>query len=268
MESLNRLNVLIQQKSNMMLVCKTVFRDISTTSCQYKKTPHTIGIKSWVRAAYRRKYIEQNMKDKIKSEEQILKEEQLKRTEPKIEFRTTSRKKEVKYYDENAMKGLQITPEVFFSRDKKTIICYHPPPKTYPQEYTKPAVGDPKFAIKKSLLETFKDRLTGEEIIEATNLREENPRLWNNNALAKLFKTDPDAIGLQVPLTESQYERAKAEKEIYENMSVMKKKRFRELQDWERLKYVRRNRDRNFVTWYRTIQTPKNSVKQRIPPRF
>ena len=32
------------------------------------------------------------------------------------------------------------------------------------------------------------------QIVEASNLREENPRLWNNDSLAKLFKTKPDAI--------------------------------------------------------------------------
>ena len=28
-------------------------------------------------------------------------------------------------------------PEVFMSKDQKTIICYHPPPKPYPEQYTK-----------------------------------------------------------------------------------------------------------------------------------
>ena len=32
------------------------------------------------------------------------------------------------------------------------------------------------------------------QTVEASNLREENPRLWNNDSLAKLFKTKPDAI--------------------------------------------------------------------------
>ena len=32
------------------------------------------------------------------------------------------------------------------------------------------------------------------QIVEASNLREENPRLWNNDSLAKIFKTKPDAI--------------------------------------------------------------------------
>ena len=63
---------------------------------------------SWVRAAYRRKYLEQNMKDKVKSDELIKKEEILKRTDPALEFRTTSRYKENFMYNEEAMEGLQV----------------------------------------------------------------------------------------------------------------------------------------------------------------
>ena len=63
---------------------------------------------SWVRAAYRRKYLEQNMKDKVKSDELTKKEEILKRTDPALEFRTSNRHKEHFIYNEQAMEGLQI----------------------------------------------------------------------------------------------------------------------------------------------------------------
>ena len=86
----------------------SVQRDLSTSPRYHKKTPHTVGVMSWVRAAYRRKYLEQNMKDKVKSDELIKKEEILKRTDPALEFRTTSRYKEHFMYNEQAMEGLQV----------------------------------------------------------------------------------------------------------------------------------------------------------------
>lgn len=48
------------------------------------------------------------MKDKVKSDELIKKEEILKRTDPALEFRTTSRYKENFMYNEQAMEGLQV----------------------------------------------------------------------------------------------------------------------------------------------------------------
>ena len=85
-----------------------VQRDLSTSPRFHKRTPHTVGVQSWVRAAYRRKYLEQNMKDNVKSDELIKKEERLKRTDPALEFQTTSRYKEHFMYDEQAMEGLLV----------------------------------------------------------------------------------------------------------------------------------------------------------------
>lgn len=63
-----------------------------SVSCNLsKRTPHTIGVMSWVRAGRRRKYLEQKMRETTKEEYQLLKEEQTLRMEPEIEFRTTSR---------------------------------------------------------------------------------------------------------------------------------------------------------------------------------
>lgn len=48
------------------------------------------------------------MKDNVKSDELIKKEERLKRTDPALEFQTTSRYKEHFMYDEQAMEGLLV----------------------------------------------------------------------------------------------------------------------------------------------------------------
>ena len=65
----------------------------STSSYVSKKTPHTIGVMSWVRANRRRKHLEKGMNERPKEDHQIIKESVLARTEPQLEFLTTSRTK-------------------------------------------------------------------------------------------------------------------------------------------------------------------------------
>jgi len=66
-------------------------KHFSITSKACKKTPHTIGVMSWVRSERRRKHLEKSMKEKPKKDHQMLKESVLARIEPEIEFFTTSR---------------------------------------------------------------------------------------------------------------------------------------------------------------------------------
>ena len=72
-------------------MCLLAIRLLSTGLPLNKKTPHTVGKMSWVRAAERRKYLEQKMKLGAKSDFQLQKEEILLRQEPQIEFLTTGR---------------------------------------------------------------------------------------------------------------------------------------------------------------------------------
>jgi len=243
------------------------FQKFSTTAAVNKKTPHTIGVMSWVRSAYRRKYLENKMKEDVKSELQVIKEHQLNRTEPRVEFQTTSRNKERFLYDENNIGNLLVKPTVFLSKDEKTLICYHPPPKNYPESFTKRAVGQHLFGLDREIVQSFKDQLSKEEINEAEILREENPRLWNTNSLSLLFKTKPGAIISLVPLTKAQFDRATAENEVFKSMSKMKRKQVQDLQQWERLKYIASTRGREYSVWFK-LASNKPSAKAYVPPKF
>jgi len=242
-----------------------ILRCLTTSAYLNKRTPHTVGTMSWVRAARRRKYLEQQMRDTEKNDHQILREEQLSRTVPEIEFRLPAYvKREI---DESTMKKLHFKPEVFLSHDRKTIICYHPPPRSYPFNYTKPAVGFDINAIDKKVLDTFRDSITDEEITEGVKLREENPRTWDDKNLSKLFKIKPSVIALNIPLTNEQKERVLAEKDLNESMSQMKRRKLRELQDWERVRYVRKTRGAEQANFFKSLGR-RGKPKTLVPPKF
>jgi len=261
-------NLKILQTCNDTLLGKNnlnVVRYLTTSALLHKRTPHTIGVMSWVRAARRRKYLEQQMRDKEKNDHQVMREEQLSRTVPEIEWRLPGYfKREI---DENTMKKLHIKPEVFLSHDKKTIICYHPPPKDYPFEYTKRSAGIDIHAIDKNILKTFRDTISEEEIAEGSQLKEENPHTWDDRNLSKLFKVKPRAIAKNIRLTADQLERLGAEKDLYQNMSVLKKRKLHALQQWERLRYVRETRGNEHVEFFRSVGT-KSKPKTLVPPKF
>jgi len=242
-----------------------VVRSITTNTVLYKRTPHTVRTMSWVRAARRRKHLEQKMKDTEKTEHEVLKEEQLARTSPEIEFRLPSYKP--RPIDDNVMNQLHIKPEVFLSRDRETIICYHPPPRDYPFSHTKHSKGISLFDIDPRIIETFKSRITNEEIMEGLKLRDNDAHLWDTNALAKLFRVKPDVVKANIPISKEQEEMVKAEKELFKSMSAMKRRQVRDLQRWERLKYIKETRGKKDAKQFDAIglQPAKPS---KIPPKF
>ena len=75
-----------------------------------------------------------------KPEQEVIREEILARQKPEVKFLTRARERT--RLDESVMEQLNVTPTVFLSQDKHTIVCYHPPGKNYPIEFTKPA-ADP-----------------------------------------------------------------------------------------------------------------------------
>lgn len=267
---------LLQPLQNLKLVPKcndtslllnnlNTIRYLTSSSILHKRTPHTIGVMSWVRAARRRKYLEQQMKDHEKPEHQLMREEQLARTEPEIEYRLASYvKREI---NEDQMKKLHIKPQVFMSGDKKTIVCYHPPPNDYPIEFTKKATGIDFYALDRNVLSTFRNEMTEEEIAEGSRLKEEDPRTWDDQNLAKLFKIKPRVLAKNIPLTKDQSERFEAEKDLYESMSVLKRKKLKELQNWERLRYVRESRGKEHAKFFESVGT-RAKPKTLVPPKF
>lgn len=246
-------------------VIKHVYRTLKTSAVPHKRTPATIGIMSWVRSANRRRYLEQKMKDIVKSESGLIKEEQLSQSEPKIEFLNSSRIHDK--LNEDTMHSHLIRPTVFLSKDRQTVICYHPPPKSYPEEFTKRAVGKSLFGMSEDLINTFKSSMTDDEIKEAKTLQTEDPRLWNSNALSKLFKVKPEVMSRLVPMSKHDFVRAEAEKEVYKAMSVMKRKQFRDLQHWQRQKYVRETRGQEFANWYKQLDIKPKS-RAYAPPKL
>jgi len=219
-----------------------VLRSITTNSVLYKHTPHTIGVMSWVRAKRRRKYLEQKMKDFEKTDEQIMSEEQLGRSVPEIEFRLPAR--ETRPINEHVMNQLSIKPEVFLSKDEKTIICYHPPQKDYPEHFTKPCVGVPTLVrgVNKKYDHRLQSHMTDEEIKEGLELQEKDPCLWSADHLANLFIVKPEVVKLNLPLSKEQKEVERAERELVEGLSNSKRQRYYYLQFWARLKYVKETR--------------------------
>ncbi|XP_002159157.2 uncharacterized protein LOC100198714 isoform X1 [Hydra vulgaris] len=239
-------------------------RLMSTSSPLNKKTPHTIGKKSWVRAAERRKYLEQKMKLESKSEFMLQKEEILARQEPQVEFLTTGRLND--NLDESIMHKLLVKPEVFLSKDRHTIICYHPPPHIYPQEYTK-SIGEHLFKSRSDLFDTFSYEITKEQISEADELRNSCPKTWNVKALACLFKVKPETIRKCIPLSKEQIEMIEAEKSVFDAMSLMKRRMHYDLQRLERIKYARKTRGEEFADWYSSVDNFK-MPRQPIPPKI
>lgn len=242
----------------------TISRNISTSSIHLKKTPHTIGVMSWVRAGRRRKYLERQMRNKPKQEHEIVKEKKLDRMDPEIEFLTTSRVST--RMNERVMSQQLIEPTVFFSKDRETILCYHPPPRPYPEHFTKRATA-PKAIKNDTLYNGFKSSMTSEEITEASALRKKDPTLWNITSLSVLFQVKPDTINEYVPLSCDLSSTARAEKELFQGMSVGNRKKFAELQRWERLKYVRQTRGPQFVDWFKNFNKP-SKIKVPVPPKF
>jgi len=250
----------IHPTSDIFLVAKS----FSTSSIACKKTPHTVGVMSWVKANKRRKHLEKKMKEKPREDHQIVKEHILERMEPEIEFLTSSRVK-TRMNDE-VMNRNSTEPTVFLSKDRQTIICYHPPPPSLPEQFTKRATASKKLGLTSAVFEHFQDSLTDDQIQEAKNLREQDPVLWSANALAVLMQATPQTINEHIPLTRDQSSIVRAEKELYGTMSVNNRKKFKDLQVWERMKYVNERRDEKFAHWYQNFNK-KSSVKAPVPPK-
>lgn len=201
------------------------------------------------------------MKDFEKSEHEVLREEQLARQDPEIEFRLPSRT--LREIDEDVMNQLHFIPHVFLSKDKQTIVCYHPPPKDYPESFTKPARST---ALNPDAEETFRDVITAEEIAEGTELLR-NTRIWSSKALSKLFKVKKAVVEANIQLTEEQSQIFKAEQSIYACMSQMKRRKFQQLKTWERVKYVRETRGKDEANWFKTVGV-KSKPRTANPYKF
>jgi len=236
----------------------------STSSCVSKKTPHTIGTMSWVKASRRRKYLEKGMKEKPRGDHQIIKENILARTEPQIEFLTTSRTKT--RMNEDVMHQYLVEPTVFLSKDQQTIICYHPPSKPVPEHFTKRATSSKVLGIPDREFDNFKETMTKEQIEEAKQLREKDPSLWTANTLAIMMQVKPNVISESVPLSRDLALAVRAEKKLFDGMSVNNRKKFKDLQTWERMKYVEETRGLQYASWFKTFNN-KAHVSVPVPPK-
>jgi len=215
-----------------------ITRSLSTGCISHKAK--TIGTMSWVRSARRRKFLMLEMANTEKKEHTITREEILARQKPEIRFQTTIRDGRTEL-DESVMEQLNVTPSVFLSRDRKTIVCYHPPGKNYPIEFTKPAMPRPPrdYPDPRVVDETYRNSLSEEEVEEGKRLVDKDPWLWSPVALANMFQVRLEAIEEQLlPLTPEQQRRYDAESEVFWGMSGMKKRNVEKLNAWERNKYI------------------------------
>merc|ERR1712023_390891 len=77
-----------------LLPCKfAITRNFSTNLILNRSRPKTVGVMSWVRAERRRKYLEEKMRNEPKSEHQVLREEQIARTSPQIQFQMQTKER-------------------------------------------------------------------------------------------------------------------------------------------------------------------------------
>lgn len=235
-------------------------RALSTSSLLHKKTPATVGTHSWVRSARRRKFLVKQMVNTEKTEHQILREEQLARQRPEVKFRLPA--KERTPIENSIMEQRHITPQVFLSTDRKTIICYHPPPKDYPFALTKPAYQAYNQSISTDLA-TFRNEITPEEIEEGKLLREKDPVLWSYYKLSELFRVEKHVVEKNVPSTSVQLEREAAENELVNSMSQTKRKSIETLRNQERRRYQRKTRPSE-----RPLYRKRVGDRMPRPPRF
>lgn len=200
------------------------------------------------------------MQNKEKREHQVIREEMLARQKPRVKFKTPA--KEKVHLDQSISEELNVTPEVFLTEDRRTIVCYHPPPKNYPIEFTKPLTQQVSGRPDPRLAATWRDTMTQEEIEEGKVLREEDPWMWSWNEISKMLEVKLEVVERLLPNTPELQARQDAGREVHMQMSKSKRRDVIALNKWAINKYIK--------TRPGYVPTPDLLERPRMPrpPRF
>lgn len=261
--------------NNLKSMLKTqVFLNIGarqlSTSAVYemrKRKCKTVRTMAWFREAARRQHREFNMKFIPKSDQQIVEEERIAYQHPIVNLLPTARPQ--------TGHVLFLKPEVMLSEDKKTIIFYHPPPKPYPIQLSKPVSLSEHdqlnkwWAPTKESVAEYSKEITDEQISEAKKLRESNPTLWTMKALTHLLQVHPDAIHPCIQLSPARRLELSAEHKLIAGLTKGQRRRVKERQLWDQVSYVQESRGSEVSKRFRQIMQPLNMREKRapMPPR-
>ncbi|XP_073228377.1 uncharacterized protein [Porites lutea] len=213
-------------------------RNISTSQLCLKKTPHTVGVPAWAKAAGRRKKVLARM-EKPKSEKQIHAEFNLANDPTELSLYTTTRRGPLPGYKEE---DSQIDkPKITMSADKTMFVCYHPA-KPFPLQFSKEVDTRHWWQKDGDHVNRYRDSLTDEEIKEVFELRREDPKLWTVNALSHMLKVKPLAVMLAAPLSDEQKFEVEVEQKLLNEWTDIKRKTYRANQELERLRYYQKTR--------------------------
>jgi len=229
-------------------VCNSItFRGFCITAhLEKRQSPRTVGIPAWRKAAIDRKQFVARLR-KPKSEETIKAEIRLREKDQEFTFFTTSRIRNIPKEKEVATR---IQPEVFLSKDRNTIICYHPAPN-YPKEKTKIAWERPSWYGDRFVVKEYSDSLTEEQVEEAKKLREVNSKLWTASVLGHMFKVKAEVVNEQLPLTQDQQFEKDVEKKLLYEWGKIRRLEYKKYQNREILEYIRETRGEAAVSEFR-----------------
>jgi len=225
--------------------------------CLGRHGPKSVGIQGWVRERARRHHREMKLHAIPRTEYQLESEARLRAQDPVVALQPG-------YKPEFGVR-LNTRNTVMISEDKQTIICYHPFAKEYPIEFTKPATQEYWWMPNSAEFSSYIDTIEEEQLAELKTLRLENPILWTEKALSHLFEVQPEVIRphlrLPVELAEFREEQAKA----IDKMPKSKRKRFRDKQQWDRLRYIHQTRGAEVAQRFRhKMEVP--GQRSAVPP--
>jgi len=236
--------------------------NFSTSTCLCKRqSPRTVGVMGWFKAARRRLDHERKMKEKPKTPVQLEAEVRLQQQEG-IEFLTTNR---VKYRMSEDGNKLAIKPEVMLSKDRQTVICYHPPPKQFPFHFTAAAEAGARW--QGIATDDYEETLSEEQIIEVKMLRIEDPKLWTVRSLANMMQVKPDVIRPHARLDEKLQEAVKVQRQLYNAMVLSERKKIRQRELWERVQYVKDTRGDAQAQAFSARERQSGADRQYVPPK-
>lgn len=213
-------------------------RNISTSQLCHKKTPHTVGVPAWAKAAGRRRKVLAKM-EKPKSDEQIKAEVNLANDPTELSLYTTTRGVSLPGHKED---DSQIEkPKITMSADKTMFVCYHPA-KPFPLQFSEEVDTRQWWQKDGEHVKEYRDSLTDEEKKEVIGLRKSDPKLWTVNALSHLLKVKPLAVMLAAPLSDEQKFELEVEHKLLNEWPEIKRKTYRANQELERLRYYQSTR--------------------------
>lgn len=218
-------------------------RQICTTSVLDKRqSPLTIGTPAWKKAAIARKSLVTQLR-KPKSLETIEAEMKLENRPVDLNIYTTTI---IRRLPEDKAPITRLQPEIFMSKDDRTVICYHPA-ALYPREKTRESWERPKWYGSLYDIAEYSDSFTEEQESEAKSLIESDAKLWNVTALGHMLHVKPVIISEKFPQSQEQISELKLEQNMLREWGKVKRMDYRKYQNQERIEYVRKTRGEEAV---------------------